>query len=132
MSLGRLEILNLFKTNMMQFIDNLVELFPEEAELIMFRIFFENQIPVEISIKKFSAAILPAKEMIRTRNEKFFYGENDVFKGIKEDRVIKWKHLWKNGKLDSSDKEAIWKWMHVFLGLAELFEDNERKYSKEN
>lgn len=127
MSLGKLEILSLFKDNMLQFIDNLVELCPEEGELIMFRILFENQLPIEDTMIRLAKVILPIKEMIIKKNEKFFLEGNDIFGNVKQEKIIKWKQLWLKKNLDSQDREMIWKWLQLFLGLSEMYYNNEKK-----
>lgn len=131
MSLGKLEILSLFKSNMLEFLDNIATLCPEEQEIIVFRILFENQLPVEDILIKFSRAVIPVKEMIVNKNERFFLDGTNIFGNVKDEKLIKWKRLWTNRNLDKADKEAIWKWLQLFLGLAEMFINNEKKVGNE-
>ena len=124
MTLGKLEILTLFKENVLKFLDALVELFPEESDLIVVRILFENQIPIEESLNVFSSRILPARDMIINKNEQFFLRDDNVFMGINNDKVIRWKKIWLSKKLDNDDKETIWKWLKIFLSLSEMYVNN--------
>jgi hypothetical protein len=128
-TLGKLEILSLFKTKMLQFIDNLVELFPNESDLVVYRLLFESQIPIEHSLSTFRNRVLEptVKDMITNENEKFFLEDNKVFNGANEQKVIKWKQMWTSHTLDSDDKKQIWKWLKFFLGLAEKYNDCEKK-----
>lgn len=122
--LTKLEILSRYKSNMLKFLDSLIEIFPEDPDLIVIRILLETQIPIEESLKKFSARILPNAEMVRKRNEKFFLNDTDMFSGINNDKVVKWKNMWTSGRLDSDSKETIFKWFDLFLSLAETYTNN--------
>jgi len=126
-SLGKLEIISIFKQHMIQFIDNLIELCPEDSELYMFRILFENQIPIEDAIIKISSKIIPLKDMISQKDEKFFLNGNDVFSGVNQSQVIKWKTIWLKKDLDESDKEALWKWASLFVNLCEMYTNVQNK-----
>jgi len=125
--LGKLEILQLFKQNIEAFLNSLVELFPDESDLIVLRIFFENQIPIEEILDRFGKKIIPLKDMIKTRNEQFFLNETDIFSGLnKDDKVIRWKNLWRSKTLSQEDKDVIWQWFDLFLGLAEMYQEHKQ------
>jgi len=125
--LGKFEVLSLFKSKVLLFLDSLIEMFPDESDLIVFRILFENNLPIEETMRKFCARIIPVKEMVSKRNDKFFLESNVLFAGIKEDKVIHWKTLWESKRLDKQDREEIWKWMDLFVKLSEIFHHNEQK-----
>lgn len=127
MSLGKIEILLLYKNNMLEFLDNLIELCPEESELIMFRILLENQIPIEDAISNMAKVMIPLKEVILKKDERFFLDENDIFGKAKQDKVIKWKQVWVKKNLNKSDRDAIWKWIDLFLKLCEMYVNHEAK-----
>lgn len=119
--LGIIEILTLFKNNLIQFFNELIELFPDDGDMIAVRILLDTQVPVEITMTKFAERILPVKNMIKNKDDKFFLSDNPIFNGINGDKVLKWKQIWNSPKLEPSDREAIWKWFNLFLSLAEMY-----------
>ena len=46
-------ILQQFKDNLVSFLDELIDVFPSESELILLRIFIKDQIPTEDILNKF-------------------------------------------------------------------------------
>lgn len=122
--LSQLEVLCLYKKNMLLCIDQLINIFPEEGDLVMLRILFEDQIPIEESMKELSSRIIPAKENIKNRNEQFFLNSNIIFSGVDEDKISKWKQVWKSNRLDKDDKETMFKWFELFESLAEMYVAN--------
>ena len=119
--LGIIEILTLFKNNLIQFFNELIELFPDDGDMIAVRILLDTQVPVEITMTKFAERILPVKNMIKNKDDKFFLSDTPIFNGINGDKVLKWKQIWNSPKLEPSDREAIWKWFNLFLSLAEMY-----------
>ncbi len=138
-TLSTFEVLQIYKANVLKFLDSLVELFPEESDMIVMRILFETQVPIEESMRRFSSrllspmvigeeTILPA-ELIRKRNDKFFLQNVDFFQGVDKSKIIRWRQLWQSKRLDSGDRNAIWSWLDLFLGLAEMYIANDAKQS---
>jgi hypothetical protein len=140
-TLSQLEILSIYKSNVLKFLDSLVDLLKNDetdlSDVIVLRILFENQIPIEESMKKFSKKLLTPiidggneiipSEMIRKRNDKFFLDySNLIFAGVNDDKIIRWKQLWRSKRLDKDDREQIWLWMQLFLDLAEMYDYNEK------
>lgn len=125
--LGQFEILSLFKSNCLSFLDSLIEIFPDEGEILAARILFENHIPVEECIRQFAFRTLPYKEMIKTRNEKFFMTDNEIFSGSDQQKVVTWRQLWNSKRLDNDDRTRIWEWADLFLTLAENYTENLKK-----
>lgn len=135
-TLSTFEILSIYKSNTLKFLDSIIELFPEESDIIVMRILFENQIPIDTSMKVFSkrlftpvetdnGVIVPA-DMIKIKNDKFFLHNSILFSGVEETKIIRWKQLWQSKRLDSSDREAIWKWFKLFRELSEMYIANEK------
>jgi len=118
-ALGKIEILQLFKQNMLKFLDALIELFPEESDLIVARILFEGNI--ENFFSHFYIKIISAKDMIKARDENFFLTDENIFTGINNNLVEKWKQIWQSNKLNAENKQVMWKWFEVFLTLCEMY-----------
>ena len=58
--------------------------------------------------------------MIKERDESFFL-KNNVFSYFSEDKVNKFKDIWLSDTLEESDKITMWKWVDIFVILADRF-----------
>ena len=118
------QILIQFKNSLISFIDELIEQFPQEPDLIILRIFLKDQIPIEDVMTKFTYTInkndQELKKYITDRNEIFFL-ESDVFESIARSKTINFKKLWRSGNLDDEEKETVWKWIDSFVKLSDLY-----------
>ena len=123
--MSRLELLAAFKENIIKFLDALIELLPKEGDLIILRVMFDSQIPIESAIKIFSSRIIPYKDMVKNKDERFFIECTDLFNGIKKDKVSYFKDLWQSGTLTAQDKESLWKWFRLFLYYAIQYEKSQ-------
>jgi hypothetical protein len=119
--LSRLDILKVFKTNLIKFIDALVEQFPNESDLIVLRIFLTEQIPIEDVMNIFQKRLLPHKDIILNKDESFFLQKTDVFSGVNTDTVSYCKDIWLSPKVTPEDKEQIWNWFKLFVNLCEKY-----------
>jgi len=119
--MSEIQILKQFKEQIITFFDELISQFPEEADLVILRIFLENQIPIEEVINIFIHKLLTTREMIALRNEAFFIENESLFQKISKDKVNHFKRLWRSGRLDKDDKEIIWKWIDSFVFLADKY-----------
>ena len=124
--MDRTKLLQDFKSNIIKFLDALMELLPKEGDLIMLRIMFNSQIPIESAMKIFASRIIPCAEMVKTRDERFFIDCSDLFSGIRKDKVSYFKDLWLSGTLTPADKESLWKWFRLFLWYALQYEKMEQ------
>ena len=106
--MSEIEILCEFLNGLISFFDELIDQFPTEGDLVIFRIFLKDQIPVEDVIKLFTNTInkdnYKLKKMIKDRNETFFLEEN-IFENLSKSKTLHFKKLWRSGKLDDDDKK---------------------------
>ena len=81
---NKIKLLNLYKELLITFLDELIEQFPHEGDLVLLRVFFGNQIDTETVINIFIERINhnsnQLRHMIKERNETFFL-EHDVLSG---------------------------------------------------
>lgn len=119
--MSEIQILKQFKEQIITFFDELISQFPEEADLVILRIFLENQIPIEEVINTFIHKLLTVREMITSRNESFFLENDSLFQKISKNKVNHFKRLWRSGRLDKDDKEVVWKWVDSFVFLADKY-----------
>ena len=116
------QILINFKNNLATFFDELISQFPEEGELVMVRIFLNDQIPAKDIMDLFQHYINKndeeLKKMVKRRDESFFLDHN-MFDILGKSDVNHFKKLWRSGRLDADDKDMVWKWIDSFIYLAE-------------
>jgi len=118
---SKIQILTEFKTNLVNFLDELIEQFPEEGDLIVLRIFLNDQVPIADIMKTFVEKLLPLKEVVKKRDERFFLNNNILFEKLNKDKVNHFRTLWTSPKLDSDDKDVIWAWYDLFISIAERY-----------
>jgi hypothetical protein len=123
--MSKVELEQQFKNTLILFLDELIGQFPEEGDLVVFRIFLKDRIDIKTILKYFMNQIIPLKEMITNRNEIFFLNHCRLFEnlGEKSDKVNKFKQLWQSDKLDDDDKIIMWKWFDLFIKIGLKYED---------
>lgn len=124
-SLSDIEILKHFQENVIKCLDSLIEVFPYEKSLIAFRVLFETGIPIHEVMKLFAKKIIPLGKMIREKSNAFFLDEKRSFRiklGMTE---LPWKTMWQSKSLDQQDRNSIWEFMNLFLGLAQMYSKNQ-------
>jgi len=62
-----IDILQRLKRTIMQFIDDLIDIFPQESDLIIIRVFFEDQVSVQTIAESFIKHVLPHRHMIKAK-----------------------------------------------------------------
>ena len=117
-TLTTIDVLKHFKTNIIKFFDALIELLPKEGDIIILRVMFDSQIPIENAMDIFSVRIMPYADMLRNKDDRFFLEGTDLFSGVRRDKVSYFKDLWSSGTLTPEDKTQMWRWFSLFLHLA--------------
>ena len=119
------EISNQFKNALISFLDELIVQFPSEGDLVIFRIFLKDQIPIETILIYFTQKILPLKSMVKDRNEDFFLNHCRLFEmgdNQQKDKINRFKRLWRSESLDDDDKRVVWEWFDSFIFLSEKYQ----------
>ena len=122
--LSKIDILKIFNEKFLEFLDCILDLFPNDENIIIVRtIFSQGAFPVEDAFNILRRNILPLTDIIRKRKDSFFTtSESDeLFSMISNKHVIKWRDIWTSGRLDDDDKTNIWDWVTLFLNLAEQY-----------
>jgi len=130
---SELEILVQLKQQLVDFLDELIESFPNEPDFIIFRIFVNDQIPIIDIMKYITEKLCPLHDMVKRRDEKFFADYNVLFEKFDEKKTGKvnyFKRIWFSGGLDKEDKEVIWRWFHSFLVLGNKYIELQKNVSK--
>jgi hypothetical protein len=125
-----IEILTQLKTQLINFLDELIESFPSEPDFVVFRIFANDRIPITEIMNYIINNLCPLQEMVKTRNEDFFLNYNILFENFDNDgssKVNHFKRLWTSGNLDKEDKETIWRWFQSFIYLGNKYIECKKK-----
>jgi hypothetical protein len=118
-----------FKESIIQFLDALIEQFPEQGDIVIFRIFLQNQIDINFLIQQFTKFVLPHKDEIKTRNEKFFLENDNIFgSAVGKNKILHFKKIWSSDRLDKDDREQIWRWFDLFIRHSEKYLEMNKKF----
>jgi len=115
----QVELLVLFKKTMIEFLDELIEQFDQEGDLIVLRFFLSEQIPLETIMHQFNSYVYPMKDMIKNRDEKFFLERDNIFGSSPKDKVIHFKELYM--KMAKDDRATLWTWFDTFIMICEKY-----------
>jgi hypothetical protein len=116
----KLQIMMEFRNQLVTFLDELIEQFPQEGDFVIIRIFIKDQIPVCDVIGRFIRDLLPLREQVKAKNQDFFLQNSILYTGasLANDKVNHFKDLWLSNQLDDNDRDIIWKWMDLFITIA--------------
>jgi hypothetical protein len=116
-----LDILKQFKANLVHFLDELIEQFPQEADFVLVRIFVKDQAEIQGLMNNFIKSVLPYKEQVIDRNDQFFLSDKfTLLNGIGNKRNH-FSNIWKSNLLDADDRETMWKWFDLFMFLGDQY-----------
>lgn len=121
---SEIELLIQLKTQLVSFMDELIEQFPEEPDFIIFRIFLKDRVPIADVMKYITNKLLPMKDMVKEKNDKFFMNNNILFGKFspnESSKVDHFKKLWQSNQLDQEDRDTIWRWFESFIYLAQKY-----------
>lgn len=122
--MSELNFLTLLKDNLVKFLDSLIELLPNEGDLLIIRFFLKDKIPTIDIMNYVVNKLLPLKNLIETKNDTFFLNNNILFEQLDKNKVNYFKNIWTEKYLDDQDKDAIWSWFLTFVKIAELYKKN--------
>lgn len=125
-----IQVYQTLQTNLVSFLDELIEIFPHEGDFVVFRIMVKDRIPIIDIARYMEYYLLPEKEAVKNALKSAINGNptpfnerlNEMFgKFAGRDGVggyvTNYKQLFDS--LDDENKLAIWKWLHVFIHLLE-------------
>ncbi len=115
------DIANKFKNNLVKFIDELIEMFPEETQFVTFRLMVKDQIPIGMIMDHFVNNVLPVKDSIKKRDDRIFTESNVLAMGLDNDDVNLFRRIWISSNLDKDDRAVIWKWLDAFVNMADQY-----------
>lgn len=112
----------LFREQFVIFLEELYEQFPEEADLVIVKIFIKDQIPLITIMDYIVKWLIPCVDKIKKKDEDFFLNNDDMFSKLPNAKVLRIKTLWQSGKLTNDDKDIIWDWFNVFSNICTKYQ----------
>jgi hypothetical protein len=114
--------LSKFNEQLLNFVQEMCELFPEDKKLSTFHCTLEimrKANPREV-MNQFKEYVYPFKEKLLARDESFFLN-NSFIDNVKNNssisEMLRMKEIWTSDRLTKNDKECIWNYFRVFLYL---------------
>lgn len=109
-----------FRSHLVQFLDELIDQFPQESDFVLMRIFIKDQVPVADVIGRFIRDILPFREQAKKRDDRFFIEHHFMYMTPGESEMSKnhidhFTQMWLSDQLDDNDRKIIWDWVDIFM-----------------
>ena len=114
-------VLNQLRDQVLNLLDDLLCICPNEPDILLMRLFFENHVDPITLMNGFITWVYPWKEYIKDRNEYYFEENDHIFGPLPMDKVDYFKTKMVDGTFDSSDKKIIWDYFQVFISLVEQY-----------
>jgi len=114
-------ILYQLKVQVLNLIDDLLTIFPDEPDILLIRLYFENQVDPITLMNGFVKWVYPWKNHIKNRNEDFFKKNDHIFGPLPTDKVYYFKRRVEDGTLDKEDKDTMWKYFDLFIKLIDKY-----------
>lgn len=115
------EYLRDFKEQMVEFLDELIEMFPTDGSFILIRVFVNDKIPVTAVLGRFMRDCLKYYDFVKKRNDKLFLSKDFLYNSygaeVGIDQIDRFRDIWQK-ELDNEDKEMVWSWMDLFFKLS--------------
>jgi hypothetical protein len=120
----KLRLMHEFRAQLINLLDELIDQFPEETDLLLIRIFMRDQIPVSDVLGRYIRDLLPLKQQIEQKDSAFFIQNSVLYSQIADNKVNHFKNLWLSNKLDDTDRDIIWQWMALLTKIADQYYQN--------
>jgi hypothetical protein len=106
--------------NFIAFLDELIEIFPNESDLILARVFLKDAVSSETIMHSFIKNVLPHKEEIKARNDGYLLTFD--FNFDQQHKINHIRNIWKSAALDDNDRQTIWRWFDLFIFFCERYQ----------
>jgi hypothetical protein len=120
--LNNSELVGIFKKNIDDFLDTLINHFPKEHNFILLKILLNtNRINYESLLKSFSSTLVPNKQLIIDKNQDFFINNcSPIFKDISQhiNGSDTFKRVWLYPRLTDEERDILWRWFRLFLNIS--------------
>ena len=123
------QILEDFKNHLISFLDELIDEFPKEADLIISRIYISDQVETKEIMEEFILLLQKNDQMIKKyikeRKETFFIDGNFFEQYVDKNKLNHYKKIWRS--FDDENKEVVWKWIDSFVYFSNQYSNNKLK-----
>jgi hypothetical protein len=122
-------ILAQFQNSLTSFFDEMIDLFPKEADFIKIRIYLKDQVDMQTVMDVFNYNLnrvdvnhdMTLKKMIKDRKDMDIIDSPILLEFFSKDKIIYYKKFWNSPNLFSEDKKMIWKWVDSFVGISDRY-----------
>lgn len=115
------KVLNQLHNQVLNLLDDILSICPDESDVLLVRLFFENQVDSETLMHGFIKWVYPWKKYIQDRDERYFDENDHIFGPLPTNKVEHFKRKMKDGTFDADDKTIIWDYFQVFISLIEQY-----------
>jgi hypothetical protein len=115
------KVLGQLHSQVLNLLDDLLCICPDESDILLVRIFFENQVDQQLLMDGFVRWVYPWKDHILDHNEDFFNKNDHIFGPLPTDKVSYFKDKMNDGTFDEEDKKVIWEYFEVFVRLIDKY-----------
>jgi hypothetical protein len=111
-----------YKKILVQFLAEMVRIFPEEGEITLIKFFIEN-LPASATFNMFNTLIHKnndeIKNMIRSRNDDFILKCSTL--GFAKNKMKHFQDIWKSERVDNDTKDTIWEWIDTLVKIIDKY-----------
>lgn len=111
-------------SNLKEFLDDLSETLPQEEDLLIMRIFLFEQVPIDLLINQINKYVMPHRDKIKNRDEKFFMNEDGIFGKIEGKKILHFKDIWNSNRLEPDNKNTIFIWFEQIINIMDELNSN--------
>lgn len=117
------QLLQVLKTQLLLFFDELISIMPSEKDFIVIRFFIKDQVPIADVMQYIIEKLVPLEDYILKRDDRFFLEHQVLFEDLRDhdSKVNYFKNMWENST-DEENKEAIWNWFKYFIDLGKRYQ----------
>ena len=117
-----IQLLYILKTKLLNFMDELISVLPDEKDFIVMRFFIKDQVPILDVMEYIIDNLVPLESYVTNRDDRFFLENQVLFEGLRESKskANYFKDAWKKSD-DADNKEMIWKWFEFFINLGKKY-----------
>jgi hypothetical protein len=117
------QLLQVLKTQLLLFFDELISIMPHEKDFIVIRFFIKDQVPIADVMQYIIDKLVPLEDFVTRKDERFFLEHQVLFEELRDhdSKVNYFKNLWEKST-DEDNKEAIWNWFKHFIDLGKRYQ----------
>lgn len=116
------QILQVLKSQLLLFFDELISIMPQEKDFIVIRFFIKDQVPIAEVMEYIVEKLVPLEDFVNKRDDRFFLEHQVLFEDLKDhdSKVNYFKNMWSSA--DDENKDALWNWFKCFIDLGKRYQ----------